>query len=340
MEWIDLRSDTVTKPTKPMLEAMFSSKVGDDVFGEDETVNKLEAKAADLFGMEAGLYCPSGTMTNQIAIKLHTKPADEIICDFSSHVYQYEGGGIAFNSGASVQLLQGDRGRVTASQVDSAINNPNDIHKPISTLVVLENTCNRGGGSCYELADIEAIKQICLQNKLKLHLDGARLFNALVAKQQTPLQFGTLFDTISVCLSKGLGAPVGSVLLGSKEMINRARRIRKVFGGGMRQAGFIAAAGLYALENHVDRLAIDHKHAKLIEEALLAHPKVESVLPVETNIVIFNLKDEINTNQFIEQLKEKDILCFSTGKQQIRFVVHLDITEQMVERIIKNLEMI
>lgn len=340
MEWIDLRSDTVTKPTKPMLEAMFSSKVGDDVFGEDETVNKLEAKAADLFGMEAGLYCPSGTMTNQIAIKLHTKPADEIICDFSSHVYQYEGGGIAFNSGASVQLLQGDRGRVTASQVDSAINNPNDIHKPVSTLVVLENTCNRGGGSCYELADIEAIKQICLQNKLKLHLDGARIFNALVAKQQTPLQFGTLFDTISVCLSKGLGAPVGSVLLGSEEMINRARRIRKVFGGGMRQAGVIAAAGLYALKNHVDRLAIDHKHAKLIEEALLAHPKVESVLPVETNIVIFNLKDEINTNQFIEQLKEKDILCFSTGKQQIRFVVHLDITEQMVERIIKNLEMI
>lgn len=340
MEWIDLRSDTVTKPTKPMLEAMFSAKVGDDVFGEDETVNKLEAKAADLFGMEAGLYCPSGTMTNQIAIKLHTKPADEIICDFSSHVYQYEGGGIAFNSGASVQLLQGDRGRVTASQVEAAINNPNDIHKPISTLVVLENTCNRGGGSCYELADIEAIKQICLQNKLKLHLDGARLFNALVAKQQTPLQFGTLFDTISVCLSKGLGAPVGSVLLGSKEMINRARRIRKVFGGGMRQAGVIAAAGLYALEHHVERLAIDHKHAKLIEEALLAHPKIESVLPVETNIVIFNLKDEINTNQFIEQLKEKDILCFATGKQQIRFVVHLDITEQMVERIIKNLEMI
>lgn len=340
MEWIDLRSDTVTKPTKPMLEAMFSAKVGDDVFGEDETVNKLEAKAADLFGMEAGLYCPSGTMTNQIAIKLHTKPADEIICDFSSHVYQYEGGGIGFNSGASVQLLQGDRGRVTASQVETAINNPNDIHKPVSTLVVLENTCNRGGGSCYKLADIEAIKQICLQNKLKLHLDGARIFNALVAKQQTPLQFGTLFDTISVCLSKGLGAPVGSVLLGSEEMINRARRIRKVFGGGMRQAGFIAAAGLYALENHVDRLAIDHKHAKLIEEALLAHPKIESVLPVETNIVIFNLKDEINTNQFIEQLKEKDILCFATGKQQIRFVVHLDITEQMVERIIKNLEMI
>lgn len=340
MEWIDLRSDTVTKPTKPMLEAMFSAKVGDDVFGEDETVNKLAAKAADLFGMEAGLYCPSGTMTNQIAIKLHTKPADEIICDFSSHVYQYEGGGIAFNSGASVQLLQGDRGRVTASQVEAAINNPNDIHKPISTLVVLENTCNRGGGSCYELADIEAIKQICLQNKLKLHLDGARIFNALVAKQQTPLQFGTLFDTISVCLSKGLGAPVGSVLLGSKEMINRARRIRKVFGGGMRQAGFIAAAGLYALENHVDRLAIDHKHAKLIEEALLAHPKIESVLPVETNIVIFNLKEDVDTSWFIDQLKANGILCFATGKKQIRFVLHLDVTEQMVASVTESMKTI
>ncbi len=340
MEWIDLRSDTVTKPTKPMLEAMFSAKVGDDVFGEDETVNKLEAKAADMFGMESGLYCPSGTMTNQIAIKLHTKPADEIICDFSSHVYQYEGGGIAFNSGASVQLLQGNRGRVTASQVKAAINNPDDIHKPITTLVVLENTCNRGGGSCYELADIESIREICLQNKLKLHLDGARIFNALVARQQTPLQFGKVFDTISVCLSKGLGAPVGSVLLGSKEMINRARRIRKVFGGGMRQAGLIAAAGLYALENHVERLATDHKHAKMIEEALLTHPKVESVLPVETNIVIFNLKDGIDTSQFIEQLKAKDILCFSTGKKQIRFVVHLDISEDMVERVIKNLKTI
>ncbi|MFT3844286.1 MAG: GntG family PLP-dependent aldolase [Lacibacter sp.] len=340
MEWIDLRSDTVTKPTKPMLEAMFSAKVGDDVFGEDETVNKLEATAADMFGMESGLYCPSGTMTNQIAIKLHTKPADEIICDFSSHVYQYEGGGIAFNSGASVQLLQGNRGRVTASEVEAAINNPDDIHKPITTLVVLENTCNRGGGSCYELADIESIRGICLQNKLKLHLDGARIFNALVARQQTPHQFGKLFDTISVCLSKGLGAPVGSVLLGSKEMIKRARRIRKVFGGGMRQAGLIASAGLYALENHVERLAVDHKHAKMIEEALLTHSKVESVLPVETNIVIFNLKDGIDTSQFIEQLKAKNILCFATGKQQIRFVVHLDISEDMVERVIKNLKTI
>ncbi len=338
MEWVDLRSDTVTKPTKPMLEAMFSAKVGDDVFGEDETVNKLEATAATLFGMEAGLYCPSGTMTNQIAIKLHTKPGDEIICDFTSHVFQYEGGGIAFNSGASAQLVHGNRGRITASQVEAAINNPHDIHKPVTTLVVLENTSNRGGGSCYELADIESIKQICSQNNLKLHLDGARIFNALIAKKQTPLQFGQQFDTISVCLSKGLGAPVGSVLLGSKEMINRARRIRKVFGGGMRQAGIIAAAGLYALENHFERLGIDHKHAKLIEEALLTHPKVKSVLPVETNIVIFNLKETVETNRFIDQLKSQGILCLATGKKQVRFVLHLDVTEEMVSTVIRSLK--
>lgn len=329
MEWIDLRSDTVTKPTKEMLEAMMHAKVGDDVFSEDETVNNLEETAATMFGMEAGLFCPSGTMTNQIAIKIHTQPGDEVICDEFSHVYQYEAGGIAFNSGASVRLLHGNRGRITGSQVAEAINNTEDIHKPISRLVVLENTSNRGGGSCYELSDILAIKQICLENKLAMHLDGARLFNALVARQQTAKDYGRLFHSISICLSKGLGAPVGSVLLGSKEMIKKARRVRKVFGGGMRQAGFIAAAGLYALENHVDRLAVDHRHAKQIEQALLSHPKVESILPVETNIIIFTLKEGTTAVQFVEQLKEKGVLCFAMGKQQIRFVTHLDVSEAM-----------
>lgn len=338
MEWIDFRSDTVTKPTKEMLEAMMQAKVGDDVFSEDETVNKLEETAASMFGMEAGLFCASGTMTNQIAIKVHTKPGDEVICDELSHVYQYEGGGIALNSGSSVQLLHGNRGRVTAQQVAEGINNPDDIHKAISSLVVLENTSNRGGGSCYELSDIQSIKQICLENKLTLHLDGARLFNALVAKQQTAKEYGQIFDSISICLSKGLGAPVGSVLLGTKEMIKKARRVRKVFGGGMRQAGFIAAGGLYALENHVDRLATDHLHAKRIEQVLLSHPKVETVLPVETNIIIFTMKEGISAAQFVEQLREKGILCFTMGKNQIRFVTHLDITEGMIQQTIDILQ--
>lgn len=340
MEWIDLRSDTVTKPTKAMQEAMWAAPVGDDVFGEDPTVNKLEEAAAKMFGMEAGLFCPSGTMTNQIAIKMHTQPGDEVICDELSHVYQYEGGGIALNSGASVRLLQGNRGRVTAAQVAEGINNKEDIHKAISSLVVLENTSNRGGGSCYNLADIEAIKEVCTTNRLILHLDGARLFNALVEKQQAAKDYGRLFDSISICLSKGLGAPVGSVLLGTKEKIKKARRIRKAFGGGMRQAGVIAAAGLFALENHIERLAIDHQHAKLIEAALLSNPNVETVLPVETNIVIFKVKDHINAEQLVLQLKEKGILCFTMGKQQIRFVLHLDISEVMVQRTIELLQSI
>jgi threonine aldolase len=197
--------------------------------------------------MEAAIFCPSGTMTNQIAIKCHTQPGDEVICDRLSHVYQYEGGGISFNSGASVRLIEGNLGRITADQVKESIN-PDDVHKPVSTLVSLENTANRGGGSCYDFNDIQAIKEVCLQHKLKLHLDGARLFNALVAKNETFKQYGEVFDSISICLSKGLGTPVGSVLIGTKELVKKARRIRKIFGGGMRQAGFMAAAGIYALE--------------------------------------------------------------------------------------------
>ena len=340
MEWIDLRSDTVTTPTKEMKDVMWQAELGDDVFGEDETVNKLEKTAAKMFGMEAGLFCPSGTMTNQIAIKMHTHPGDEVICDELSHVYQYEGGGIAFNSSASVRLLQGNRGRITASHVSEAINNRDDVHKAISSLVVLENTSNRGGGSCYELEDIKAIQEVCKANDLILHLDGARLFNALVAKQQSTLDYGQLFNSISICLSKGLGTPIGSVLLGTQEKIKKARRIRKVFGGGMRQAGIIAAAGLYALEHHVDRLATDHAHAKLIETALLNNPNVETVLPVETNIVIFKVKPHINAEKMVQQLKEKGILCFTMGKQQIRFVLHLDVTEVMVQRTLELLQKI
>jgi threonine aldolase len=339
MEFIDLRSDTVTKPTAAMLAAMMEAKVGDDVFAEDLTVNKLEEFAANMFGMEAGLFCPSGTMTNQIAIKVHTQPGDEVICDELSHVYQYEGGGIAFNSAASVKLLQGNLGRLTANQVKEAIN-PDDIHKAKSSLVVLENTSNRGGGSCYQYNDIQLIKSICIENNLKFHLDGARLFNALIAKNETAKQYGEAFHSISICLSKGLGSPVGSVLLGTKDFIKQARRIRKVFGGGMRQAGFIASAGLFALENHVDRLTTDHFHAKELGKALSTHPKVESVLPVETNIVIFSLKKETTAAEFVAKLKDHGILCFATGKHNIRFVTHLDISDSMIARACEVLQKI
>ena len=339
MDWIDFRSDTVTKPTPGMLEAMAKAATGDDVFGEDPSVNELEHQLSSRFGMEAGLFCPSGTMANQIAIKLHTQPGSEVICDELSHVYQYEGGGIAFNSGASVRLLRGDRGRVKDWQVRDAIN-PNDIHKAQSKLVVLENTCNRGGGSVYELVDIEDIKSVCLENKLKLHLDGARLFNALVATHQSPIAYGELFDSISICLSKGLGAPVGSVLLGTSKDIQLARRIRKVLGGGMRQAGILAGAGLYALDHHIGRLAEDHAHATELAKTLRGLSFVEQVLPVETNIVLFNLHHNFSAASFVEQLREYRILCFATGKHQIRFVTHLDISPQQVKQaqtILQNL---
>lgn len=334
---IDFRSDTVTRPSAAMLEAMMKAPVGDDVFGEDPSVNHLEAFSAGLFGMEAAIFCPSGTMTNQIAIKCHTQPGDEVICERMSHVYQYEGGGIAFNSGASVRLIDGNRGRITASQVKESIN-PDDVHKPVSTLVSLENTANRGGGSCYDFADIQAIKQVCLENKLKLHLDGARLFNALVAKNETFKQYGEVFDSISICLSKGLGTPVGSVLIGTKEVIKKARRIRKIFGGGMRQAGFLAAAGIYALENNVARLADDHKHAQLIAKSLETKDFIGDILPVETNIIIFEVKGRYTAPDLAVKLKEAGIFVIAISPTQIRIVVHLDIQPVDVKRTIEVID--
>lgn len=329
---IDFRSDTVTKPSKAMLDAMMTAPVGDDVFGEDPTINALENLVAEMFAMEAALFCPSGTMTNQIAIKAHTQPGDEIICDILSHVYQYEGGGIAFNSGCSVKLIQGNKGRITASQVEESINNANDVHKPISKLVSLENTSNRGGGCCYNFNDMLAIQEVCKKNNLLLHLDGARIFNALVAKKETPTQYGKTFNSISVCLSKGLGAPVGSVLLGNKNFIQKARRIRKVFGGGMRQAGVLAAAGIYALQNNINRLAQDHLHAKQIEQALQKKDFIGEIFPVETNIIIFEIKGKYTASEFIALLKENNILAIAISNTQVRFVVHLDITENMVQQ--------
>ncbi len=334
---IDFRSDTVTRPTPAMLEAMMQAPVGDDVFGEDPSINQLEAISAGLFGMEAAIFCPSGTMTNQIAIKCHTQPGDEVICERLSHVYQYEGGGIAFNSGASVRLVDGNRGRITAAQVEESIN-PDDVHKPASTLVSLENTANRGGGSCYNFTDIQAIKEVCLQNKLKLHLDGARLFNALVAKNETCRQYGEVFDTISICLSKGLGTPVGSVLIGPKELIKKARRIRKIFGGGMRQAGFMAAAGIYALEHNVARLADDHRHAQEIATALQEKDFVGEILPVETNIIIFEVKGRFTARDLAAKMKELGIFVIAISPKQVRIVVHLDISPENVQQTIKVIQ--
>jgi threonine aldolase len=333
---IDFRSDTVTKPTPGMLQAMMNARVGDDVFGEDPSINELEKLSADMFGMEAGLFCPSGTMTNQIAIKCHTQPGDEVICDENAHVYQYEGGGIAFNSSASVKLLNGDRGRINADQVTAAIN-PDDNHKPHSSLVCLENTSNRGGGSCYDLSEIIKIKQTCTENRLFLHLDGARLWNALVAKSETPKQYGEIFDSISICLSKGLGCPVGSVLLGKQGFIKKARRIRKVFGGGMRQAGFVAAAGIYSLQNHIERLEEDHNHAKQIGQTVAKSSIAKKVLPIETNIIIFETPGSI-ANSLVEKLGHNGILCYATAPDRIRFVLHLDITQEMVNKAIEILK--
>ena len=314
-----------------MMDAMMTAKVGDDVFGEDPSINELEELAAGMFKMEAALFCPSGTMTNQIAIKCHTQPGDEVICDENSHIYQYEGGGISFNSSASVRLLSGDRGRITAEQVKAAIN-PDDVHRAHSSLVSLENTSNRGGGSCYDLREIKKIRLVCDENKLSLHLDGARLANALAAKNERPEQYGTLFDSISICLSKSLGCPVGSLLLGKADFIKKARRVRKVFGGGMRQAGFIAAAGIYALQNNMDRLKEDHTHAAQIAAALNKKEFVELILPVETNIIIFELKEKQGAPAMVARLKELNILSYAIAPNRVRLVLHLDITPQMVAK--------
>lgn len=337
---IDLRSDTITQPTAAMKEAMMAAPVGDDVFGEDPTINALEQKAADYFGMESAIFCPSGTMTNQIAIRVHTAPHTEVICDEKSHIYLYEGGGIAYNSFASVRLLHGDRGRITSEMIQDNINNPDDVHAPISTLVSLENTMNKGGGCVYDFKEIEKISQLCKDKKLKLHLDGARLFNALVATDDDPKQYGKHFDTISICLSKGLGCPVGSLLLGTQEDIKKARRVRKVLGGGMRQAGFLAAAGIYALDHHINRLADDHNRAKRIASALDGLNFVDSVLPVETNIVIFKLANNALSVDFVEKLKQKGILAVPFGKHDVRFVTHLDFDDDMLEDLIKKLKAI
>ncbi len=335
---INLISDTVTKPTPGMLEAMMNAEVGDDVFKADPTVNNLENKVAALFGKEAALYFPSGTMANQTAIKLHTQPGEQLICDKYAHVYNYEGGGVSFNSGVSCKLVDGNRGMMTAEQVEAAINPPDFYHSPLTSLVCVENTTNKGGGACWDFSELQKIRKICDANGLVYHLDGARLWNALVAKGETPEQYGKLFDSISVCLSKGLGCPVGSLLVGSQELIHNALRVRKVLGGGMRQAGFLAAAGIYALDNQFTRLAEDHKKAKDIGNVLREMSFVTKVEPIETNIIIFEIdEDHMEAEQFIQRLKQKDIHIIGMGQGKLRIVTHLDYTEEMHDILLTSL---
>ncbi len=334
---IDFRSDTVTLPTPEMKEAMFTAPLGDDVFGEDPTINELENYAAEMFGMEAAIYCVSGTQTNQIAINIHVQPGGEVITNVDSHIYKYEGGGIARNSGASVRLIHGNRGRLTADDVKQWIN-PENVHLPITQLVSMEDTSNRGGGAIYDFEEIQKIRKVCLENDLPLHLDGARLMNAMVENGIDLKTYAAEFDSISLCLSKGLGAPVGSLLIGSKDFIHRARRVRKVFGGGMRQAGIIAAGGLYALKNNVERLKIDHKHARMLGETLETQEWIQEVVPVDTNIVVGVLKNPDELNKVLSKLEDEGILAMDFGPGMIRMVTHLDNSSEDIDKTIEVLK--
>lgn len=326
---IDLRSDTLTRPTKGMMEAICNAKVGDDVYKEDPSVNALEEYVANLFGKEEALYFPTGSMANQAAIKLHTQPGEQLICDKWGHVYNYEGGGVSFNSGVSCKLVDGTRGKISAEMAEKAINPPDFYHSPKTSLICVENTTNKGGGACYEIEELKSIYTVCKKHQLGYHLDGARIANAIVAKQQDPKAFGKLFDTITICLSKGIGAPMGTVLVGNKEIMKNAMRVRKVLGGGMRQVGFMAAAGLYGLQHQFDRLKEDHQKAQEIGKGLTELEIISKVEPVETNIVIFYLADDVDKNAFWNYLTEKDIQISDMGEGKMRIVTHLDYTNEM-----------
>lgn len=336
---INLISDTVTRPTPGMLSAMMNAEVGDDVFKNDPTVNALEAKVAKLFGMEAALFFPSGSMVNQTAIKLHTNPGEQLICDKYAHVFNYEGGGASFNSGVSCRLVDGHRGMMTAEQVAAAINPPDFYHSPLTSLVCIENTTNKGGGACWDLEELKRIRKVCDEHHLAYHLDGARLWNALVKTGETAQQYGELFDTISVCLSKGLGCPVGSVLIGTEQHIKDAIRIRKILGGGMRQAGFLAAAGIFALDNHIERLAIDHQKAQEIGGVLENLSSIKKVEPIETNIIIFELDEsKVSEKEFLHKLDENQISIIGMGQGKLRIVTHLDYTDEMHHKFLSILK--
>lgn len=334
---IDLRSDTVTRPSSGMMQAIMNAEVGDDVYKEDPATNRLEQKLAEMFGMDSALFFPSGSMANQAAIKMHTQPGEQLIADKWAHVYNFEGGGASFNSGVSCKLIDGERGMITAPQVEENINPPDFYHSPLTSLVCLENTTNKGGGACYDLSEIQKIRKVCDEHNLGFHLDGARIWNALVEKNQDPKDFGRLFDTISVCLSKGLGSPMGSVLIGKKDIMKKAMRVRKVLGGGMRQIGFMTAAGIYALDNNIERLVEDHKRASEIAETLSKQWYIMKVEPTETNIVIFYLANEISEEGFMKHLLQKNIKISSMGQGKLRIVTHLDYTQEMHQEFLEVL---
>ena len=326
---IDLRSDTVTKPSKGMMDAIMKADLGDDVFGEDPTINALQEKSAELFNMEAALFCPSGTMTNQIAVKMNTEPGDEVIVDKTSHIYLLEGGSIAFIANASVRVVDGDRGRITPEQILENINAPDD-HYPTTKLVSIENTSNRGGGSYYTLEEMKALGDVCKEHGLRFHLDGARIFNALEQMEIKAQELGSIFDSISFCLSKGLGAPVGSLVLGDKEFIRKSKRLRKKLGGGMRQGGLLAASGIYALENNIERLKEDHVRASSLFETLSSISIVEEVMPVDTNIILYKLKSGTTSADHAAKLLEYKIKALQIGPQKMRMVTHLDFDDEML----------
>lgn len=334
---IDLRSDTVTKPTPGMLDAMMSASVGDDVYKEDPTVNALEEKVADMFGKPKALFFPTGTMANQAAINLHTRPGEQVICDKYAHIYNYEGGGASFNSGVSCRLIDGDRGMYTLEQAAAAINPPDFYHSPLTSLIEIENTTNKGGGACWDFNEIKKLQKLSKDNDLGFHLDGARLWNALVATEETPKQYGEAFDTISVCLSKGLGCPIGSVLTGDAEFMDNAIRIRKILGGGMRQVGYLAAAGIYALDHQFERLQEDHNKAKELESVLGTLSFIKKVEPVETNIIIFELNDNIDEVKFMSEFKSNNIHIIGMGGGKLRMVTHLDYTDTMHQFLLEKL---
>ena len=335
---INLISDSFTKPSPEMLDAMLNTEVGNDVFDDDPTVNELQRKLADLFGKQDALFFPSGSMANQTAIKLHTRPAEQVICDKWGHVYNFEGGGAASNSGVSFSLIDGNRGMFTAEQLLAHINPPGNIHIATTSLVAVENTTNKGGGACWDIKELQKIRKVCDEKELAYHLDGARLFNALIVKNHEPKQYGELLDTISICLSKSFGTPIGSVLIGSTKDMIRAKKIRKLFGGATCQVGYMAAAGIYALENNIDRLIDDHQRARLLGEALEKNDYIKKVEPIETNIVIFNVIDGIDENLFIEKLKKSNILISSMGNGKLRMVTHLDFSDDMLDTVINKLK--
>ena len=332
----DFRSDTVTRPSKGMLNAMQKALIGDDVLGDDPTVKYLESMASEIFGMEAGLFCPSGTMTNQIAINVHCKPGEELICSPLSHIYNYEGGGVAFNSGVQIRTAGDKYGRISAEEVESLIQPEIDIHAAQTSLIVVENTSNKGGGTCLGLPLLKKIYNISKKHGINYHLDGARLFNAMVRDNETPKQYD-FFDSISICLSKGLGAPIGSLLLSNKDFIEQGRRVRKRLGGGMRQSGYLAAAGIYALKNNINRLGEDHLLAQKIKDILKELDYVAEIKPVQSNIILFRVIKSINPSDLFNHLQKNGVYIILMDKEWMRIVTHLDISKKHFQMLSESL---